>query len=478
MTATLGQLVDRLDNAALVSEGRDPVRDGAVEIVDVTHDSRQVESGWMFCCVPGATVDGHDYGQTAAEAGASALLVERPLAVDVPQVLVEDVRVAMGPAAAAVHGDPSQQLLLVGVTGTNGKSSIVQLLSDIWSQVGIRNEIVGTLVGARTTPEGTDLQRLFRAAVDRGIEAMAIEVSSHALSLHRVGGSRFDAAVFTNLGQDHLDFHETMENYFEAKAQLFESDYSAKAVINIDDPYGRRLMESTKIPAVSYRLTDAEGLRYERAISRFGWRGHEIVLQLAGQHNVLNALASATAAELLGMEPVDIADALCATSPVRGRFEAVDAGQPFQIAVDYAHTPDALAAALVASRQVAGEGKVIVVFGCGGDRDVQKRAEMGRVAQQGADVVVVTSDNPRSENPADIIKNILEGIDRTASEVADRVIVESDRQRAIELAVETATDGDMVLVAGKGHETYQIIGNETIDFDDRQVLLSALGVGA
>ena len=467
MTATVRRLVERAGGTLVGSAAP------GVEIVDVTHDSRTVEPGWLFCCVPGANVDGHDFAPRAVEAGAVALLVERELILDIPQIVVADVRAAMGPVAAAVHGDPARELTVVGVTGTNGKSSIVQLLVDLWRQGGTRAEIVGTLVGARTTPEATDLQRILRSAVDRRVEALAVEVSSHALALRRVAGCHFALAVFTNLTQDHLDFHPTMEDYFEAKALLFTPELSARAVVNGDDRYGRRLLERAAIPTEPYGLADAEDLEFDGATSRFRWRGHEIVLQLAGSHNVLNAMAAARCAEVLGMEAVDIADALCATSPVRGRFEAVDAGQPFHIAVDYAHTPDALRAALVAARQVAGSGRVIVVFGCGGDRDVEKRAGMGRVAEQAADRVVVTSDNPRSEDPMAIIADILAGVADP-----DAVTVEPDRQAAIDRAIAAAAPGDMVLIAGKGHETHQIIGDRTIDFDDRHAALVALGVTA
>lgn len=475
MTATIGQLQQRVD-VRIVGPATDRLTAeeiAALEITDATHDSRQVKPGWLFCCVPGAAADGHDFATAAVAAGAVALLVQRPLDDDVPQLLVDDVRAVMGPMAAEIHGNPSEELTVVGVTGTNGKSSIVQLLSDIWAQVGMPSEIVGTLFGARTTPEGPDLQRQLRIAANNGVKAMAIEVSSHALSLHRVAGTRFAAGVFTNLGRDHLDFHRTVERYFQAKAGLFDSALTARAIINADDSYGQRLLEQVSIPATEYRLSDAESLHFDGAISRFRWRDHEVVLQLAGSHNVLNALAAASCAEVLGMESADIADALCATSPVRGRFEAVDAGQPFHIAVDYAHTPDALSAALTAAKQVAGDARVLVVFGCGGDRDVQKRAEMGHVAEQGADVVLVTSDNPRSEDPNAIIDDILKGVDNRQS-----VIVEPDRQAAIDAAVAAAKPGDMLLIAGKGHETYQVIGDRTIDFDDRRAVLHALGVAA
>lgn len=476
MSASLEAVLARI-GGRLVGRPDDSPSGETTVLADATHDSRQVAPGTLFCCVPGERFDGHDFAPAAIDAGAAALLVERPLDLDRPQLLVDDVRRAMGPAAAVVHGEPAGELTLVGVTGTNGKSSIVQLLADIWAQVGTSNEIIGTLVGARTTPEAPDLQRELRRAVDRRTEAVAMEVSSHALSLHRVAGARFDVALFTNLTQDHLDFHHTMEAYFEAKASLFAPGLAERAVVNTDDPWGRRLLDLVEIPAEGYGLGDAEDLRFDGATSRFRWRGHEVVLQLAGSHNVANAVGAARAAELLGIEAADIADALCATSPVRGRFEAVDAGQPFHIAVDYAHTPDALRAALAAARQVADDGRVIVVFGCGGDRDVEKRGDMGRVAAEAADLVIVTSDNPRSEDPRAIIDDILGGIDAVPG-TPGGPIVEPDRQTAIGAAVGAADAGDLVLIAGKGHETYQIIGDRTIEFDDRQAALVALGVVA
>ncbi len=473
MTASLAAVAERVAGRLETTET------ATTELVDASHDSRQIDRGWLFCAVPGAAFDGHDFAATAAEAGAAALLVERVLDVDCPQLVVPDVRAAMGPAAAVIHGDPASELTLVGVTGTNGKSSIVQLLSDIWSQVGQRSEIIGTLVGARTTPEATDLQRGLRRAVEANVGAVAMEVSSHALSLHRVAGASFDVSIFTNLTQDHLDFHHTMEEYFQAKARLFDPALTTTAVINIDDPWGRRLVDQVTVPTETFALADAQDLVHLGATSRFRWQGHEVTLQLAGAHNVSNALAAARCAEVLGMEAADIADALCATSPVRGRFEAVDAGQPFHIAVDYAHTPDALRAALAAARQVVDGGRVIVVFGCGGDRDVEKRADMGRVADEAADLVVVTSDNPRSEEPGAIIADILEGIDRTTAPASSGdagLVVEPDRQAAIDAAIAAAVEGDLVLIAGKGHETYQIIGDQTIEFDDRRAALVSLGV--
>jgi UDP-N-acetylmuramoyl-L-alanyl-D-glutamate--2,6-diaminopimelate ligase len=345
-----------------------------------THDSRAVRPGWLFCCIPGALVDGHRYAEAAVAAGASAILAERALPVAVPQLIVADTRRAMGPAAATIHGDPSRQMTVVGVTGTNGKSSMVQLLADIWGRAGCTTEIFGTLTGPRTTPEATDLQQQLRASLDRGIELVAMEVSSHALELSRVAGTSFAAAVFTNLGHDHLDFHPDVEAYFRAKARLFDPGSTPIAVINTDDAYGRRLMAELAgvdhLQTITYALSDAADLVLEASGSRFRWRGNDVVLPLVGSHNVSNALAAATTALALGLDETTIVQGLAATSPVRGRFESVDVGQPFAVAVDYAHTPDALEAALRAGREVI-DGRVIVVFGCGAPASAGCRAGRG-----------------------------------------------------------------------------------------------------
>ncbi len=444
-----------------------------IAIVDVTHDSRQVGPRWLYCCIPGANVNGHDFAPAAVSAGASAVLAERELDLAVPRIVVDDARAVMGLAAAEVHGRPSDHLTVIGVTGTNGKSSVVQLLDDIFRRAGSNTEIIGTVKGARTTPESSDLQRLLARAVRDGVLAIAMEVSSHALSLHRVVGTRFAAAVFTNLGRDHLDFHGTVEAYFEAKSRLFVDDFSAMGVINTDDPYGRRLADmarSSMETVLTYDLAQAEGLGFDGPVARFRWRGHRVRLPLAGAHNVRNALAAATTAVALGVSEVDVVSALAETRPVRGRFESVEGGQPFHVAVDYAHTPDALQSALAAARQVAGDNRVLVIFGCGGDRDVRKRPEMGQVAEKGADVVVITSDNPRSEDPMAIIDSIIGGLrDPKAA------LVEPDRRAAIAAGLSRAEPGDVVLIAGKGHETYQIVGDQTLAFDDRQVALTVLG---
>jgi UDP-N-acetylmuramoyl-L-alanyl-D-glutamate--2,6-diaminopimelate ligase len=477
MSATVAEV------AAAVAAAGDTSALGPVILTGATHDSRAVEEGWLFCCIPGANVDGHDYADRAVDAGAVALLVERHVSDRVPELVVPDVRTVMGLAAASIHDRPSDELTVLGVTGTNGKSSIVQLAADIWTRAGKRAEVYGTLTGARTTPEATDLQNRLRGSVDRSIDAVAIEVSSHALALSRVVGTHFAAAIFTNLGRDHLDFHHDMERYFEAKASLFTTAYTDLAIINVDDPYGRRLADriadraggTDGVRLVRYGLDDAVDLVIDGPVSRFTWRGVPIVLQLAGRHNVSNALGAATAAEALGIDPDDIADALCATAPVRGRFELIDVGQPFTLAVDYAHTPDALEAVLDASRQVTA-GRVIVVFGCGGDRDHDKRPEMGLVVDRGADIAVVTSDNPRGEDPEAIIDEVLAGMTAGSDgRQASRVVVEVDRRDAIAAALAEARAGDLVLIAGKGHETVQVIGDQELPFDDRQVALEELG---
>lgn len=446
-------------------------------ITGITHDSRAVRPGWLFCCVPGATVDGHRFADAAIDAGAAALLVERSVTDRVPELRVGDVRAAMGPAAAALYGHPSTRLDVVGVTGTNGKSSVVQLIADIGDRAGRPSEIYGTLTGARTTPEGTDLQRNLRDSADGGAAMVAIEVSSHALSLSRVAGTRFAAAIFTNLGRDHLDFHQTMDRYFEAKATLFDPGYTSVAVVNLDDPHGAKLAERVRatpgIELAGYGLADAADLRIDGAVSHFTWHGNRIALPLAGRHNVANALAAATAARTLGIDDAAIVAALEATAPVRGRFELVDAGQPFTVAVDYAHTPDALAAVVETARQVSSD-RVIVVFGCGGDRDQDKRPEMGRVVGRGADLAVVTSDNPRGEEPRAIIDAIVAGMAGGGDDPMAEVLVEPDRRAAIEAALRAAGPGDVVLIAGKGHETVQVVGDEEFPFDDRQVAAEAL----
>ena len=442
-----------------------------VRVTGIAHDSRTVGAGDLFCCLRGERVDGHDFAPKAVAAGAVALLAERPLDVPVPQVLVDDARVAMAPVAAAFHGRPSDALTVVGVTGTTGKTTTTHLLASIFEHAGIPCGVLGTLTGVHTTPEAPELQAALAAFRTDAKRAVAMEVSSHALALHRADATRFAVAVFTNLGRDHLDFHGTTERYFAAKARLFEPGTAAAGVADADDPYGRRLLETAAIPMTPYSLTDAEALEVGLLASTFRWRDRPVRLPLGGRFNVRNALAAATAAVAAGVALDSVVDGLAAAPPVPGRFEAVEAGQPFAVLVDFAHTPEALASALAAAREVAGSHRLFVVFGCGGDRDPSKRPLMGEVAARLADVAVVTSDNPRGEDATAIISEVISGMPRARSARTER---EPDRRAAIALALAEAAPGDVVLVAGKGHETTQTIGDRVLAFDDRAVARALL----
>jgi len=432
----------------------------------ITHDSRQVERGTVFCCVRGTRHDGHDFAIAAVAAGASALLVDHELDLPITQVVVDDVRLAMAPLAAAMSGHPSRRLDVIGVTGTNGKTTTVNLLADIFRAAGRTTEIIGTLTGTHTTPEAPELQHRLEAFADSGVTTVAMEVSSHALALHRVDGTRFAAAVFTNLGHDHLDLHGNAEAYFQAKARLFTPALTALAVVNTDDPAGRRLIDDAAIATVTYSLAELSEVDVQPDRHRYRWRGHRIEVPLGGRFNVSNSLAAATTASALGITNDVIAAGLRAASPVPGRFEAVVAGQPFFVVVDYAHTPDGLAAVIHAARDAADGGRVIVVFGCGGDRDREKRPAMGRVVAEAADLAVITSDNPRGEEPRAIIDDVLAGV---APDYRGNALVEPDRETAIGVAFRIARPGDVVVIAGKGHETTQTIGSTVIPFDDRVV---------
>jgi UDP-N-acetylmuramoyl-L-alanyl-D-glutamate--2,6-diaminopimelate ligase len=445
---------------------------GDPTISHVSHDSRRVASDTLFCCVPGARTDGHDHAAAAVAAGAVALVVERPLPIPVPQLRVPSVRAALGPVAAAVHGHPSQQLTIVGVTGTNGKTTTTWLVREILESVGIPCGLLGTLTGARTTPEAPELQEALARFVSEGRRAVAMEVSSHALSLQRVDGTTFAVGVFTNLGRDHLDFHGTMEAYFAAKAKLFDVGRSSFAVVNADDAWGRRLLDQLEVPAVPFRIADAEDLDLGPTRAVFTWRGCRAAVGLGGAFNVANALAALSAVVACGVSAPDAVGALGGARPVPGRFEPVDNDLGLAVVVDYAHTPEGLAAVLEAAR-AAVTGRVVVVFGCGGDRDPDKRGPMGAVAARLSDRVVVTSDNPRSEDPAAIISAVIAGIpepDRA------RVVREPDRRAAIGLALDEARPGDVVVIAGKGHETTQDLGPAgVVAFDDRVVAGELLG---
>jgi UDP-N-acetylmuramoyl-L-alanyl-D-glutamate--2,6-diaminopimelate ligase len=455
----LATLASALPAGTAVPAGAD-----AVEIHAVHHDSRRVVPGSLFACLPGGATDGHLHAPDAVERGAVALLCERPLDLGVPQFVVADARAALGPLAARFHGDPSHRLLVVGVTGTNGKTTTVHLIQAICEAAGRPCGVIGTLTGSRTTPEAPDLQARLAELLAGGAEVVAMEVSSHALTLRRVDGTRFRAAGFTNLSQDHLDFHGDLEAYYAAKARLFTPELTDRAVVDADDPWGARLAASAEIPVESVHPSQVRDLDLSLTGTRFEWLGHRVELHLPGRFNVANALVAAHLALVLGVSEEDVVQGLASAEAVPGRFEVVDRGQPFAVVVDYAHTPEGLELALTAAREVS-PGRVIVVFGCGGDRDRAKRPLMGAAAQQGADIVFVTSDNPRNEPPDQIVREILQGID--ADDPGLRVV--EDRRAAIADALAEAREHDIVLIAGKGHETVQVVGTDEHPFDDRRV---------
>jgi UDP-N-acetylmuramoyl-L-alanyl-D-glutamate--2,6-diaminopimelate ligase len=462
---------------------RDLMGNGApeLEISGLAYSSQSVTPGTLFFCVPGFRSDGHDFAADAVERGAVALVCERPLGLGVPEVIVEDVRAAMGPAAVRFYGDPTAELDVIGVTGTNGKTTTAFLVRHLLEADGRGCGLLGTVKRVvagreeeveRTTPEAIDLQATFRAMLDGGDRACAMEVSSHALELGRVEGIHFACRVFTNLTQDHLDFHKTMESYFAAKRRLFEA--SGVSVVNADDVYGRRIaveVDSTTFAIdrdADYRALDVD---FDLSGSRFRCRTPDGELDLAtplpGLFNVQNVLAAVAVAHSMGVSGEAIAAALPSFGRVPGRFEPVDEGQDFGVLVDYAHTPEALENVLRAARPVT-EGRLHVVFGAGGDRDRGKRPLMGDAARRLADRVLVTSDNPRSEDPDAIIDEVMEG----AGPEAERV---TDRRRAIALAIESAGPGDVVVIAGKGHEQGQEFENGRKEpFDDVEVAREAL----
>lgn len=448
-----------------------------VDIADLTYDSRKVEPGTLFFCVVGERADGHEFGARAVEEGAVALVVERELTdLEVTQVVVEDSRAAMAPLAARFWGDPTAKLRVVGVTGTNGKTTTAFLVQEILRAADYPCGLLGTvkqIVGGvekevvRTTPEAIELQSTFRAMLEGGDETCAMEVSSHALTLHRADAIHFEVAIFTNLTQDHLDFHADMEDYFLAKRKLFEMGPKT-AIVNVDDPYGRRLAEefecvtfSAEGAAADYSARDVS---FDAGGARFSVGEMELRSALPGHFNVANALGAFAAAEAMGVGSEIAAAGLARASRVPGRFEPVDEGQEFTVLVDYAHTPDSLENVLRAARRLT-SGRVISVFGAGGDRDRDKRPKMGRAGAELSDLTVITSDNPRSEEPEAIVAEVAAG----AGEAGELEVV-VDRREAIALALGRARPGDTVVIAGKGHEQGQEFENgRKIPFDDREV---------
>jgi UDP-N-acetylmuramoyl-L-alanyl-D-glutamate--2,6-diaminopimelate ligase len=444
-----------------------------VVVAGITHDSRQVAPGVLFCCVSGASADGHAFAAAAVSAGAVALVVDHHLDLDVPQLVVSDVRAAMPYLASAIYDNPSRSLAVFGVTGTNGKTTTTWLLQAVLEHAGLPCGLLGTLSGAHTTPEAPAFQAQLATFRDSGKKAAAVEVSSHALALHRVDATWFAVGVFTNLSRDHLDLHGTEDDYFAAKARLFEPERCGVAVINADDERGQQLAAQVTVPVRLFSMRDATEIVLDARSATFTWHGQRIRLPLGGAFSVANGLAAATAALACGIEPAVIAQGLSAATPVPGRFEPIDIGQPFGVIVDYAHTPDGLRVALQAARGVT-SGRLMVVFGCGGDRDATKRPLMGEIAQKGADFVILTSDNPRGESPAAIISDVVRGFPTGST---GDYVVELDRRAAIAAAFSMAEAGDVVVIAGKGHEATQTIGTEVRPFDDRIVareLLEAL----
>src|SRR3954449_1930084 len=459
-----------------------------VVVTRLTFDNRLVEPGTLFFCVPGFTRDGHDFAPDAVARGAAALVVQRPLGLGVPEVLVPDVRAAMAVAASRFYGDPTLRLRVAGITGTNGKTTTAFLTRALLEASGVRCGLLGTVksvVGGvehpvvRTTPEAFDLQRTFAEMLSAGDEACAMEISSHALQLRRADAVHVAAAVFTNLSQDHLDFHGTMEEYFQAKRLLFASSLTETRIANGDDHYGRRLVEEFPGTLTFAIETEAD---YQAVDVRTDGTGCDFVavtpdgsfparVPLPGRFNVLNALGAWAAARALGAPAAALPAALAVAATAPGRFQPVEAGQPFAVVVDYAHKPDALEQVLLAAREMA-SGRLIVVVGAGGDRDRGKRPIMGEIAARIADVALITSDNPRSEPPEAIIDEIVAGIPPNPHAEVER---DADRRVSIVRAIELARPGDVVVIAGKGHEQGQEFENGRKEpFDDSAVAREAI----
>jgi UDP-N-acetylmuramoyl-L-alanyl-D-glutamate--2,6-diaminopimelate ligase len=469
------------DDIEVIESVGDP---SSVEVRGISHDSRRVVPGDLFCCVPGRVSDGHVHAAEAVDRGAIGLLCEH----FIPELIDHDVvqtriatgtmRPVMARLAAAFYGYPARDLMTIGVTGTNGKTTVTQVLGDLLTAAGRPANVMGTLSGTRTTPEATEVQRLLAGVRDRQKSdghrhAVAMEVSSHALVQARVEGIHFDVAVFTNLSHDHLDYHGTMEEYFEAKSILFTPSHALRGVVHADDRWGRLLLERARIPTIAVHHADAEAIELRPGHSAFTWRGQRITTPLTGAINVDNVLLAAEAALALEdpeLGPTEIGRALAHVAPVRGRLQVIAAAAPdgerppFTVLVDYAHTPAGLEVVLAEARRLAPGGRVVCVFGCGGDRDRAKRPLMGAAAVQLGDLAFLTSDNPRDEDPLAIIDEVLAGI--PGARANRRVVVEPDRGVAIRAALEAARRGDVVVIAGKGHETWQEIGGRRLPFDD------------
>lgn len=473
------------------------VGDAKTEITGIEIDSRKVQPGDLFICLPGFTVDGHDFAAKAVSQGAVAILAQRTVEVDAPVIYVPDTRRAMAVLADRFFGQPTHQMKIIGVTGTNGKTTTTHLIERILDEAGHVTGIIGTiemrLQGEirevkNTTPEALDLHRAFRWMKDNGAEYAAIEVSSHALDMGRVRGVRFTTGVFTNLTQDHLDYHKTMENYLQAKGLLFSqlgNEYDKErmkyAVLNADDPASEVFDRMTPAQVITYGISSKADVRARNiSITAKGTSftletfagSTDVTLRMIGNFNVYNVLAATAACLVEGIPLEQIVRTLEKVEGVRGRFERVDAGQDYTVIVDYAHTPDSLENVLKTIREFA-EGKVYCIVGCGGDRDRTKRPIMASIAARYADVAVITSDNPRSEEPQAIIDEMVEGL--IADGISEeRYFTRIDRREAIRETIHRAGPKDVVLIAGKGHETYQILKDKTIHFDDKEEAYQAI----
>ncbi len=451
------------------------INDADVVLAGVTDDSRRAAPGVAFVARVGATTDGHAHAAAAVASGASAVVAERALELDVPVIVCADSSRALGECAAIFAGEPSRSLQVIGVTGTNGKTSIVTMLDAIVASSGRSARSIGTLTNALTTPGAVAFQAALADAMNAETDVVAAEVSSHALDQNRVAGTRFAVAVFTNLTQDHLDYHADMPDYFAAKARLFAPQYTSLAVIDVSDSWGVELADLAEKRGLEVRRVDGDATRDSARCtmdgSSFMWRGAEVTIPLSGSFNVVNATLAAEAAVAIGLEANDVATSLALLPQVPGRFEWIREGQDFGVVVDYSHTPASVEVAISSARELT-DGRVIVVFGAAGDRDPGKRPLMAAAAER-ADVVIVTSDNPRSEDPASIIDDVLDGFTTPGGDPG-QVQVHVDRRVAIEVAIDLAATGDIVVIAGKGHEDYQIIGDVRHDFDDRIEARAAL----
>ena len=441
------------------------------EVSGIAYDSRTIKGGEIFCCLKGLTYDGHKFAVEAAKKGAVCLVTERTLDSGAAEIKVSNSRTAMANLASEFYNQPASKMEVVGITGTNGKTSTAHFLQTIMAGQAInkKSRVMGTLNGALTTSEAPELQKDLAAFLDEGTEFVAMEVSSHALSQARVGGIYFDCAVFTNLGLDHLDYHKNQEAYFKAKQKLFYKDISKKAIVNAADEWGQRLLEK-RPDAVGFNPFEAKIQKADLSGSRFIWDAESFQLPLPGTLSIYNAVTAIEAVKALGYLAKDCVEALAAARPIPGRFEIITI-EPVCVVVDYAHTPGALKSVLESARQmIDADARLLVVFGCGGDRDAQKRPLMCAAAEEAADRVILTSCNSRSEDTDQIIADIMSG-----AVEPEKVSVRVNRREAIMQAINAAEPGDLVLIAGKGHETQQILDDEVIDFDDRQIAREILG---